>query len=179
MFVYLYLFYYRALVKRRGVLSMKKYLVICAVLLLLGLFSAGKVLGWGRTIVHVTGQAFTPNRVEVTEGGSVDFQNQTGHGGVVLCLGQRGVCGPPASDTVVWQKGGVTLAVNETLPVAFNYAGMYSITSPQHASMTLVVTVDKSSVGNYGNGGGGSSGTGSGGGDDSSGGSGGGGGSGE
>jgi plastocyanin len=134
---------------------MKGCLIGSVVLLICVLFIAGGILGWDRTDVQVTGKAFTPAQVQIKTGDSVYFKNQTGHKGIVLCLGKQGVCDFHAAGPSALQKGEVTLDVDEMLPIEFSDAGTYTVTSPQHASMTLLVTVEKrSDSGGYGGGGG-------------------------
>jgi plastocyanin len=129
--------------------SMKGCLVV-AVFLVCALVIAGGILGWDRTDVQVTGNAFVPSQVQIKSGDSVYFKNQTGHGGVRLCLGKKGICDSHASGPGDLQKGGVTLDVDAMLPIQFSYSGTYTVTSPQHATMTLVVTVQSSGSGGYG-----------------------------
>lgn len=112
---------------------MKRYLGVFTVFLICGLIIVGGILGWDRTDVQVTGNAFTPNQVQITTYDSVFFQNQTGHGGVILCLSKKGVCDAHAPGPAVLQKGGVTLAVDEMLPITFSDPGIYTITSPANA----------------------------------------------
>lgn len=138
---------------------MKVYLIgFIIVLLICALVIAGGILGWDRTDVQVTKNAFTPSQVQIKAGDTVYFKNQTGRKGFVLCLGKQGICDSHASGPEDLQKGDVTLDVDEMLPIEFSTTGIYTITSPQHATMTLVVTVERSSDGGYGTGGGGYSG---------------------
>ena len=146
---------------------MKKGAVAFIVFLFCVLVIAGGILGWDRTDVQVTGSAFTPNQVQITSGDSVYFKNQTGHGGIVLCLGKKGICASHVSGPADLQEGGAVLDVDKMLPIKFSVPGIYTITSPQHATMTLVITVKRNDNSGYGTGGGGySGGYGGGGGDE-------------
>lgn len=139
------------------------FVVLGGLTVLILLLAVVNALGWGLTFVRVMPNTFSLTQVQITEGESVYFQNETGKQRIVLCLGKKGICVPHASGPSDLQNSGLTLEVDQRYSVEFDNQGIYTVTSPHDISMNLSITVSKASSGGYGNGGGS-------GGDDSSGG---------
>ena len=141
---------------------MKGYFIGFGAFLIVVLVIVGKIFGWNLTYVQVTRSAFVPEQVQITVGESVYFQNKTGQGGIVLCLGQKGTCALHAAGPSDLQNRGFTLSVAETHPIEFDNQGAYTITSLQNKNMMVVVNVSPANDNSGGccHSGGGSSGSG-------------------
>jgi plastocyanin len=97
--------------------------------------------------VNITATGFTPQNVEITEGESVQFINQSSSLTQVLCVGTNKQCDrsvftiqelPPQS--LIGPN--LRIAPNQTKNITFNNAGTFSITSTVVPHMNLTVTVD-------------------------------------
>ncbi len=97
--------------------------------------------------VNITTTSFTPQNIEITEGESIHFVNQSTSLTQVLCVGKNKQCDrsvftiqelPPQS--LIGPN--LRIAPNQTQNIIFNNAGTFSITSTVVPHMNMTVTVN-------------------------------------
>lgn len=91
--------------------------------------------------IGVTASGFTRSTVEINEGDSIRFVNQSGVA-QVICIGSNKVCNPNAVTPAALKKPGVRLNPGQSMDIAFENYGTYIITRPALPGGNLRVTVD-------------------------------------
>ena len=98
--------------------------------------------------VTVTASGFAPQQIEIVEGETIHFANQSSTITQTLCLGSDTHCDrsyllslklPPL---VLLQSPGLRLAPDQAKDVVFNNAGTFTVTSTVVPRTNLTVTVD-------------------------------------
>jgi plastocyanin len=97
--------------------------------------------------VTMTATSFTPQNIEITEGESVQFLNQSASMTQILCVGTNKLCNrsvytiqelPPQS--LIGPN--LRIPPNQAKNIVFNNAGTFQITSTVAPHMNMTVTVD-------------------------------------
>ena len=91
--------------------------------------------------MDLTSTGFSRNAVEINEGESVHFVNQS-NVTQVLCLGLDKVCDTSAVAPKALKRPGIQLKPGATLDVTFEQYGIYNITSTNINGVNLKITVD-------------------------------------
>lgn len=91
--------------------------------------------------IGVTARGFTRSTVEINEGDTIRFVNQS-DATQVICIGTNKVCSPNAVTPPVLKKPGVRLNPGQSMDIAFENYGTYNITGPGIPGGSLRVTVD-------------------------------------
>ncbi len=93
-------------------------------------------------MLDVTSQGFAQNTVEITEGETIHFVNQSS-AIQVLCLGQDKTCDTSALAPTTLKNPGFRLAPGASINVLFDLYGIYNVTiTTSTAGTNLTVTVD-------------------------------------
>ena len=91
--------------------------------------------------LDVTAKGFSLSAIEINEGESIRFVNQS-NATLVLCLGQDATCDANAIAPKALKRPGVELKPGDSINVAFEQYGIYNITNPNIKGTNLKVTVD-------------------------------------
>ncbi|HLX56607.1 MAG TPA: hypothetical protein VKR83_06260 [Ktedonobacteraceae bacterium] len=91
--------------------------------------------------MDLTSKGFSLSAIEITEGESIHFVNQSSVT-QVLCLGQDSVCDPNAVAPKVLKTPGIHLKPGDFIDVVFSEYGTYVITSASVKGVNLTITVD-------------------------------------
>ncbi|GAC1520869.1 MAG: hypothetical protein NVS3B14_22570 [Ktedonobacteraceae bacterium] len=92
--------------------------------------------------MDLTPKGFSLSTLEITEGESVRFVNQSSVT-QVLCLGLNNVCDANAVAPKVLKTPGVQLKPGDSINVVFEQFGTYLITSANVKGVNLTITVDE------------------------------------
>jgi plastocyanin len=99
------------------------------------------------SVVNITAAGFTPQNIQITEGESIHFINQSTSLTQILCIGKNMQCDrsvftiqelPPQS--LIGPN--LRIAPNQSKTVIFNNAGTFTITSTVVPRMNMTVTVN-------------------------------------
>jgi plastocyanin len=93
--------------------------------------------------VDMTATGFAPQSVEITEGETIQFVNQSPTVSQVLCVGTNQHCDPSALDPRSLASPGVRFAPGQSKAILFDTPGTYTITSTVVPKMNLTITVDE------------------------------------
>lgn len=91
--------------------------------------------------VDVTASGFARSSIEITEGETVHFVNQS-NTVQVLCLGVNTTCDAGAIAPTALKKPGIRLAPGASINVPFELFGIYIVTSATKTGVNLTITVD-------------------------------------
>ncbi|HEU0003826.1 MAG TPA: hypothetical protein VFQ36_23165 [Ktedonobacteraceae bacterium] len=91
--------------------------------------------------MDLTSKGFSLSTVEINEGETVHFVNQS-NVTQVLCLGEDRVCDTHAVAPKALKMPGIQLKPGGTLNVVFEQFGTYNITSTNVTGVNLTITVD-------------------------------------
>ena len=92
--------------------------------------------------VDVTTTGFSPQQLEITEGQTVHFINNSSTVTQVVCLGTNNHCNPYAVLPRGLKSPGIRLAPGQAKDVVFDFYGTFHVTSLIGSGMNLTVTVD-------------------------------------
>lgn len=92
--------------------------------------------------VDVTTTGFSPQQLEITEGQTVHFINNSSTVTQVVCLGTNNHCNPYAVLPRGLKSPGIRLAPGQAKDVVFDFYGTFHVTGLIGAGMNLTVTVD-------------------------------------
>lgn len=92
--------------------------------------------------VDVMMNGFTPQKLEITEGQTVHFVNNSSTITQVICLGTNNQCDPYAALPRGLKSPGVRLEPGQAEDVVFDFYGTFHITALKGTKMNLTVTVD-------------------------------------
>ncbi len=92
--------------------------------------------------VDVMPNGFSPQKLEITEGQTVHFVNNSSSLTQVLCLGMNNHCDPYAALPRGLKSPGIRLAPGQAKDVVFDFYGTFHVTSITGSDMNLTVTVD-------------------------------------
>ncbi|HKV56829.1 MAG TPA: hypothetical protein VJO32_01050 [Ktedonobacteraceae bacterium] len=91
--------------------------------------------------MDLTSKGFSLSTVEITEGETVHFVNQS-NVTQVLCLGEDKVCDTHAVAPRALKTPGIQLKPGDAINVVFEQYGTYNITSTNITGVNLTITVD-------------------------------------
>lgn len=96
--------------------------------------------------VDVTSIGFSPQNIEITEGGTIHFVNKSSVT-QVICIGSNQHCDSTAIDPTIFNPSalagtGIRIAPGQGADVTFNSYDTYNITSTTSPGLNLMVTVD-------------------------------------
>lgn len=92
--------------------------------------------------VDVSTTGFSPQNLEITEGQTVHFVNNSSTVTQVICLGTNDHCDPYAVLPRGLKSPGVRLAPGQAEDVVFDFYGTFHVTGLIGSAMNLTVTVD-------------------------------------
>jgi plastocyanin len=92
--------------------------------------------------VDVMPNGFSPQKLEITEGQTIHFVNDSSNITRVLCLGTNNHCDPYAALPRGLKSPGIRLAPGQAKDVVFDFYGTFHVTSTIGSGMNLTVTVD-------------------------------------
>ncbi len=92
--------------------------------------------------VDVTTTGFSPQNLEITEGQTVHFINNSSTVTEVICLGTNNHCDPYAALPRGLKSPGIRLAPRQAEDVVFDFYGTFHVTGLIGSGMNLTVTVD-------------------------------------
>ena len=92
-------------------------------------------------VVDMTATGFTPQSVEISEGETIRFVNQSSTVTQVLCVGTNQHCNTAAVDPRVFVTPN-RFAPGQSKVLLFDTPGTYTITSTVTPNMNLTITVD-------------------------------------
>ncbi len=92
--------------------------------------------------IDVTTTGFTPQQLEITEGQTVHFVNNSSTITQVICLGTNNHCDPYAALPRGLKSPGIRLAPGQAENVVFDFYGTFHVTGLIGTGMNLTVTVD-------------------------------------
>jgi plastocyanin len=92
--------------------------------------------------VDVMPNGFSPQNLEITEGQTIHFVNDSSTITQVLCLGTDNHCDPYAALPRGLKSPGIRLAPGQAKDVVFDFYGTFHVTSTIGSGMNLTVTVD-------------------------------------
>ncbi len=92
--------------------------------------------------IDVTTTGFTPQQLEITEGQTVHFVNNSSTIAQVICLGTNNHCDPYAALPRGLKSPGIRLAPGQAENVVFDFYGTFHVTGLIGTGMNLTVTVD-------------------------------------
>ena len=90
--------------------------------------------------VMITG--FSPQKLEITEGQTVHFVNNSSTITQVICLGTNNHCDPYAALPRGLKSPGIRLVPGQAEDVVFDFYGTFHVTALKGSGMNLTVTVD-------------------------------------
>ncbi|MGZ3625688.1 MAG: hypothetical protein ACXWPG_20915 [Ktedonobacteraceae bacterium] len=92
--------------------------------------------------VDVRLDGFSPKNLEIPEGQTVHFVNNSAAITQVICLGTNNHCDPYAALPRGLKSPGVRIAPGQAKDVVFDFYGTFHVTSLIGSGMNLTVTVD-------------------------------------
>lgn len=92
-------------------------------------------------VVDMTASGFAPQSVEISEGETIRFVNQSSTA-QVLCVGTNQRCDPNAVDPQAFVIPGIRFAPGQSKVILFDTPDTYTITSTVVPKMNLTITVD-------------------------------------
>ena len=92
--------------------------------------------------VDVMSNAFSPQKLEITEGQTIHFVNRSSSITQVICLGTNNRCDPYAALLRGLKSPGVRIAPGQAKDVVFDFYGTFHVTSTTGSGMNLTVTVN-------------------------------------
>lgn len=92
--------------------------------------------------VDITATGFVPSTIQITEGETIHFVNQSSSVIQNLCLGQSKVCDTHAADPVALKSPGLQIAPGQAKDVVFAAPGTFKVTSTTRPDMNLTITVN-------------------------------------
>jgi len=92
--------------------------------------------------VDVTTAGFSPQNLEITEGQTIHFVNNSSTVTQVICLGTNNRCDPNAELPRGLKRPGIRLAPGQAEDVLFDFYGTFHVTGLIGSGMNLTVTVD-------------------------------------
>ena len=92
--------------------------------------------------VDVTTAGFSPQSLEITEGQSIHFVNNSSTVTQVICLGTNNHCDPNAELPRGLKSPGIRLEPGQAEDVLFDFYGTFHVTGLMGSGMNLTVTVD-------------------------------------
>ena len=92
--------------------------------------------------VDVTTTGFSPQQMEITEGQTIHFVNNSSTVTQVICLGTNNHCDLYAALPRGLKSPGIQLAPGQAKDVLFDFYGTFHVTSLTGSDMNLTVTVD-------------------------------------
>ena len=93
-------------------------------------------------VVDVMLNGFSPKNLEIPEGQTVHFVNNSTTITQVICLGTNNHCDPYAALPRGLKSPGVRIAPRQAKDVVFDFYGTFHVTSLMGTGMNLTVTVD-------------------------------------
>ena len=92
-------------------------------------------------VVDMTATGFAPQSVEISEGETIRFVNQSSTT-QVLCVGTNQQCNTSAADPRAFVSPGIRFAPGQSKVILFDTPDTYTITSTVTPKMNLTITVD-------------------------------------
>ena len=92
--------------------------------------------------VDVTTTGFSPQNLEITEGQTVHFVNNSSTVTQIVCLGTNNHCDPYAALPRGLKSPGIRIAPGQAEDVVFDFYGTFHVTGLIGSGMNLTVTVD-------------------------------------
>ena len=92
--------------------------------------------------VDVMPNEFSPQKLEISEGQTVHFVNNSSSLTQVICLGMNNHCDPYAELPRGLKSPGIRLAPGQAKDVVFDFYGTFHVTSIKGSGMNLTITVD-------------------------------------
>ena len=92
--------------------------------------------------VDVRLDGFSPKNLEIPEGQTVHFVNNSTTISQVICLGTNNHCDPYAALPRGLKSPGIQIAPGQTKDVVFDFYGTFHVTSLMGSGMNLTVIVD-------------------------------------
>ncbi len=92
--------------------------------------------------VDITTTGFSPQNLEITEGQTVHFVNNSSNITQVICLGTNNHCDPYAALPRGLKSPGIRLAPGQAENVVFDFYGTFHVTGLIGSGMNLTVIVD-------------------------------------
>ncbi len=93
------------------------------------------------SVVDMTATGFVPQSVEISEGETIRFVNQSLKT-QILCVGTNQRCDTSAVDPRAFVSPGIRFAPGQSKVILFDTPDTYSITSTVTPKMNLTITVD-------------------------------------
>src|ERR1700680_3886163 len=91
--------------------------------------------------MDLTSRGFSLSTIEITEGETIHFVNQSGIT-QVLCVGRDNACDKKRVSPKVLKNPGIRLKPGDSIDVLFDLFGTYAITSASIKGVNLTITVD-------------------------------------
>ncbi|HYX50421.1 MAG TPA: hypothetical protein VE843_11800 [Ktedonobacteraceae bacterium] len=92
--------------------------------------------------VNVMTNGFSPQNLEITEGQTIHFVNNSSTTIQVICLGTNNHCDPYAALPRGLKSPGIRLSPGQSEDVVFDFYGTFHVTALTGSGMNLTVTVD-------------------------------------